>query len=126
MFRKAGIFAFTLVFISTLLIVNAQTLVGGYSELSPNEFKNVQNLLENSNLRTAIGATNSCVKVVQVVSASRQVVAGLIYKIVAIIEINGVQKTYCFKVYQSLPPVTVTVQCAAVQCGCSICECLKN
>lgn len=126
MFRQANIFAILFVVISALLIADAQTMVGGYSDVSPNEYKNLQIKLENSNLRSAIGAPNSCVRVVKIVSASQQVVAGLNFKIVAVIDINGNKKKFCFKVYQSLPPVTVTVQCAAEQLGSTICECLKN
>lgn len=126
MFRQVNIFVFTLVVASALVVVDAQTIAGGYSDVNPSEYKNLQIKLENSNLRSAVGATNSCVRVVKINSASRQVVAGMNYKIVATIEINGQQKTYCFKVYQSLPPVTVTVQCAAEQLGSTVCECFKN
>lgn len=126
MFCQANILAFSFVFISALLMVDAQTIVGGYSDVSPDEYKNLQIKLENSNLRAAVGAGNSCVRVVKIVSASQQVVAGMNYKIIAIMDINGKPTKYCLKVYQSLPPVTVTVQCAAKQLGSTICECFKN
>lgn len=126
MFRQANILAFLIVLVSALLMVDAQTMVGGYSDVSPDDYKNLQIKLESSNLQSAIGAANSCVRVVKIVSASQQVVAGMNYKIIAIIDINGTQKKYCFKVFQSLPPVTVTVQCAAQQYGSTTCECFKN
>lgn len=125
MFRQANVFAFLFILISVILIAEAQTIVGGYSDVPPSEYKNVQIKLENSNFRTALGAANSCVKVVRIISVSQQVVAGMNYRIVAIVSINGQSKKFCFLLYQSLPPVTYTVNCASELCG-TTCKCFDK
>lgn len=126
MFCRANIFVFTFISTSALLIADAQTIVGGYTAVPPSEYENLQIKLHNANLRSALKSTSSCVDVVQIVSAAQQVVAGMNYRIVAIISLNGQSKKYCFLLYQSLPPVTLKVQCAAEQIGDAICDCFKQ
>lgn len=125
MCRRVVIFALALALISVILIAEAQRIVGGYSEVKPNEYKKIQNKLQSANLQSALGIKSSCVTVAEIISAEQQVVAGMNYKIVADIDINGQSKKYCFLLYQSLPPIKLTVQCAAKLCGAT-CKCFKD
>lgn len=125
MFRQANTFALAFVFISVLLIADAQRIVGGYSKVLPDHYNELQMKLQNSNLQSALGGKSSCVRVVEIVSAEQQVVAGMNYRIIAVIDINGKSQKYCFLLFQSLPPVTVKVNCAAAMNGAT-CECFKN
>lgn len=120
MFRQKNIFT------SKSLIADAHANVGGYSAVPPDEYKNLQIKLHDAILRSALGSTDSCVDVVRIVSAAQQVVAGKNYRIVAIINMNGQSKKYCFLLHQSLRPVTLRMKCAAEMIGGNICGCFKQ
>lgn len=122
MFRRVNIFVIAFVCISSISIVHAG-VPGGYSETPEREYDKLKIKLQNSNLGSALGPKSSCVNVVDILSAYQQVVAGMNYKIEAIVEINGKPKECCFKVYQNLPPNPhFNVNCA--QCGA--CECFDS
>lgn len=124
--RLTNIFlALSFVFISILCIANAQT-AGGYSKVPKKEYKTLGIKLQNSNIQSAL-ATKKPVKVVNIVSATQQVVAGMNYRIVAQIKINGKTYEYCFKVEQDLPPNDCfNVVCASKKKPCEPCPCLKQ
>lgn len=126
MFRLTNIFALLFVFISFLFVADAQT-VGAYSKTPLKDYKDLKIKLQNSNIKSAIGANNSNVKVMQITDAYQQVVAGMNYRIVTLITINGKLYQYCFLVFQSLPQPkqTFTVQCASKLTSNNKCPCFK-
>lgn len=122
MIRQANIFAILFICISHILFANAG-LPGGYSPVAESQLGSLQAKLQNSNFQTALGTKDSGAKVVKINSAYQQVVAGMNYQINATVLVNKEPQNCCFEIFQSLPPVSIKVNCA--QCG-STCECFKK
>lgn len=119
MIRKA-ILAVFFICISSTLLANA-VMPGGYAKMDPNDFKDLQTKLQNSNVQSVMGTKDSSVKVESIESASKQIVAGTNYLIFANVLVDKKPQKCCFKAFQSLPPQqTFKVICA----NCDrTCEC---
>lgn len=139
MFHLANIFVFLFYCISSILIADAglplppaatirerplTRRAGGYYETPKSAYENLKVELQNSNVASALSTRDSCVRVVKILSAYQQVVAGMNYKIKATIKINNRLKVCCFKVFRGLSrDAQFNVNCA--DCG-DTCERLNE
>lgn len=122
MFRQASIFAVFLL-ICILIIDSASGRMGGYSTVPLEKLNDLKPKLQSSNFQSALKSTGSGIKIQKINSASKQVVAGMNYRIKANVLVNGKSKECCFAVHEGLPQnggkQRFNVKCA--QCGG--CEC---
>lgn len=108
MIRQLNIFAIS--FVVCISIADAfmpyslfPPMAGGHSPVPAQRCGELKSQLESSNMGSALGGTAS-VRILNILSATQQVVAGMKYHILATVSIDGRTEKCCFIVHHSLPP----------------------
>lgn len=102
------------------ILASKPQLLGGYSALSPTQYASLKSDLNSSNLYKAMNETDSDnVRVIRIIKAQKQVVAGMNYEILAEVA-NGCDfEICCIKAFRSLQR-DFSVCCA--DCGPESCQ----